>query len=187
MLLAVTVTVMMIMTFCAVVVMLVIMIMMVVMIVVMVVIVIFQSTRLTGFLQLLLVHFADRRIFLVFFDLFDVERNPKALRKVALGNSPVASHSRTSIEMLVVPEERRRNHGTGFPVQLDHFAAFQAALPCQGKTFAVQSKDDRFVRMAMPKLVMTDFEFRDVRFENRVARHVPVHARIARSSLFPIG
>ena len=37
----------------------------------------------------------------------------------------------------------------------------------------------------MPKFVGTDLEFRDVRLEYRVSRHVPVHTGIALAAFFP--
>src|SRR5215467_7975210 len=63
-------------------------------------------------LHLRIEHTFDRRIFLVFFDLFDLEGNAQPFRKVTFCDRQIACHSRASIEVLMKPEEWRGNDRT---------------------------------------------------------------------------
>jgi hypothetical protein len=51
----------------------------------------------------------DARVFPIGFDLFDFERDAQPLRKVAFGDRVIARFRAAGVEVLVIPEKRRRD------------------------------------------------------------------------------
>src|SRR5215467_10203285 len=104
-------------------------------------------------LHLRIEHTFDRWIFLVFFDLFDLEGNAQPFRKVAFCDRQIACYSAAGIEVLMKPEEWRGNDRTRLPIHFYRFVVFQIVLACQRESFAVQSQDDGLIRVPMAELV----------------------------------
>ena len=100
----------------------------VIVMVIMIVVMVFQTPLQAGFLQFGFEHAANRWIFLLLFDLFNLEWNTQALRKVSLGDGKVSSGRGAGVEVLVKPEKRRRNDRACLPVHLHGFVVFQSAL-----------------------------------------------------------
>src|SRR5262245_53434266 len=69
-----------------------------------------QLALLTSLLQFGLKHTSNRGIFFLFFDLFDFEGNAETLWNISFRDRQIAGDTRTGIEVLVIPKERRRNH-----------------------------------------------------------------------------
>src|SRR5262245_3411450 len=128
----------------------------------------------------------DARVFLVGFDLLDFERDAEPLRKIAFGDRVIAGFGRAAVEVLVIPEVWGRDYGARLPIDLHRVVGLlEAVLAREREAAAVERENDRFVGVTMAELVCADLEFGHVWFENRVARHLPKHTRVAAAALFP--
>src|SRR6266571_301254 len=140
--------------------------------------------RPARFLQLPLEHFLDSRVLLIGFDLLDLKGNSQALREIALGHGEVARFRVAGVEVLMEPKVRRRYERPGFPINL-HRIRLEIVLAGERKALAVESENDRFVRMTVTELVTANLELRHVRLKNRIAGHLPEDACILAAALGP--
>src|SRR5262245_35777631 len=83
----------------------------------------------------------DLRVFRVRLDLLHFERNPQTLREIAFRHREITRARVPRIEMLVVPEIRRRHDGAFLPFKLHQVSALEALFAEQREAAAVECED----------------------------------------------